>query len=262
MSLASSRGGPGGSEGGRAPLALPPLIGHRGAAASAPENTLAGFRQAAAEGVTWVEFDVKLSAEGEPVLMHDDRVDRTTDGKGKVAETPLARLQGLDAGAWFGPAFRGERVPTLAEALALLAELKMGFNAEIKPCPGREAETAIAACRTIRERWPADLPTPVLTSFKVEATAAAAQAAPELPRGLLAGKLPADWLDQAAALDAKTIHLGERDLTPAVVTAVREAGYPLVVWTVNDPALARQWRALGVHSLITDAPAALAGAFL
>src|SRR5437764_8171860 len=118
--LRSPRGGR--LEGRAAPLPLPPVIGHRGAAASAPENTLAGLRRAKALGCTWVEFDVRLTADGALVLCHDARLDRTTDRTGRVAAQSLATVRQCDAGSRFGPAFAGEPVPTLGEALAFAAE--------------------------------------------------------------------------------------------------------------------------------------------
>src|SRR5580704_12278143 len=93
-------------------LRLPPVIGHRGAAAQAPENTLAGFRAARALGCAWVEFDVRLTVDGVPVVCHDDKLDRTSNGRGRISKLPLAAIRMLDAGSWFGPAFAGERIPT------------------------------------------------------------------------------------------------------------------------------------------------------
>ena len=83
-------------------------------------------------GCRWVEFDVRLTADDELVLLHDDRLERTTDGRGKVRRMPLSAFRCCDAGGWFGPAFAGEPVPTLAEAIAVLAELGLGANIEIK----------------------------------------------------------------------------------------------------------------------------------
>ncbi len=120
---------------------LAPVVGHRGASAHAPENTLASLRRAWELGAAWVEFDVKLTRDGVPILMHDAKLKRTTNGSGLVASLDYAAIARLDAGAWFPGAFAGERIPTLDEAVALLQELGLAANVEIKPCPGREVET-------------------------------------------------------------------------------------------------------------------------
>ena len=126
-------------------LSLPFIIGHRRSPKAAPENTLSSFRQAARDGVTWVEFDVMLTADGHPVVFHDDALDRTSDGKGLVADVDLARLRTFAAGRWFSDAFRGERIPLLSEVVGLLRDLELAFNMELKPAPGREYETVTAA---------------------------------------------------------------------------------------------------------------------
>lgn len=238
----------------------PRVIGHRGARSTAPENTLAGLRQAVAEGASWVEFDVKLTSDGHPVLIHDETVDRTTNGKGKVAEMSLADIRALDAGGWFGRRFAGEKVPTLDEALELMSGLAMGFNLEIKPCPGREVETAKVALERVRALWPSFRATPVISSFQHASLAAARDAVPGLPRGLLAERLPADWKKLAEELGCSFIHPGTRALTREEVAAVKAAGYPMLVWTVNEPARARELTAWGVDSIITDSPAAILAA--
>src|SRR6185312_15457641 len=92
--------------------ALPSVIGHRGASAYAPENTLAGFHVAKARGCIWVEFDVRLCADGVPVVCHDDCLERTSDGRGRISRLPLATIRLCDAGGWFDKKFAGERVPT------------------------------------------------------------------------------------------------------------------------------------------------------
>jgi glycerophosphoryl diester phosphodiesterase len=242
------------------PIAPPRVIGHRGAKATSPENTLASIRQAAAEGATWVEFDVKLTADGHPILMHDPTLERTTNGKGKVAETTLAAIRELDAGSWFGGRFAGEKVPTLEEALELMSGLAMGFNLEIKPCPGREAETAQAAAACVKQRWPSYLPPPILSSFKAEALAAARAAAPEIARGFLFERLPADWQRQASALGCAAVHPNARTLAREEVAAMKGAGFPVLAWTVNEPARGRELLTWGVDALITDNPAVLLAA--
>ncbi len=237
-------------------FATPRLIGHRGARMTAPENTLVGIHQAREEGATWVEFDVKLTADGVAVLIHDETVDRTTDGSGAVAAMTLAQIKVLDAGAPFDQRFAGERVPTLVDALALMQALGMGFNLEVKPCPGRERETALAALAIVREHWRG--PTPIFSSFKAASLAAIRDAAPEMPRGYLAEALGPDWLNEARALGCRFAHPGHRHLTRDQVTAAKAAGFPVLAWTVNDAARGRELLSWGVDSLITDCPAALA----
>ena len=113
-----------------APPLLPPVTSHRGARGHAPENTMAGMRKAVELGARWIEFDVKLTADDEPVLFHDDTVNRTTDGKGPVARMTLEEIRKLDAGRWFSPDFAGEPVPTLAEAMDYLAATGIGANVD------------------------------------------------------------------------------------------------------------------------------------
>jgi len=239
----------------------PRIVGHRGAKANAPENTLAAFRRAREEGATWVEFDAKLTSDGEVVVIHDATLERTTDGKGNVADHTLAQLKQLDAGAWFSPAFKGECIPTFVESMALFAELGMGFNIEVKPCPGREAETARACCALIAKHWPASAPVPVLSSFKRASLEAAREAAPHIPRGYLAEELGKSWRAEAESLGCMAIHPGWKRLTRQQVRDIKEAGLKALVWTVNEPERARELVAWGVDSIITDAPA-LVGAAL
>jgi glycerophosphoryl diester phosphodiesterase len=241
-------------------LAIPRLIGHRGAKASAPENTLPAIAEAHRQGATWIEFDAKLTKDGVPILMHDETLNRTTSGKGNVADHTLARIGELDAGAWFGPEFAGTKIPTLEEAVALMAKLGMGFNIEIKPCPGREAETARIACALVDRLWPKSAPMPIVSSFKRESLEAAKVSFPHLPRGYLAEALTGDWLAEAKALDCATIHPGWMKLTRPLVRAAKEKGYPLLVWTVNEPARARELIGWGVDAIITDKPGKIAAA--
>lgn len=238
----------------------PRIVGHRGAKANAPENTLAAFRRAHEEGATWVEFDAKLTKDGAVVIIHDELLDRTTDGKGPVAERTLAEIKTLDAGKWFGPAFAGERVPTLEESLALFLQLGMGFNIEVKPCPGREAETARACCAILERAWPKSAPVPILSSFKRASLEAARDAAPNIPRGYLAEELGKSWRADVDALRCAAVHPGWKRLTRQQVRDIKEAGLKALVWTVNEPERARELVAWGVDSIITDAPGLIGAA--
>jgi len=241
-------------------LRLPPVIGHRGAAATAPENTLESLRAAAALGAGGVEFDAKLTADGRVILLHDETLDRTTTGHGRVAQASFAAIRSLDAGSWFGPGWQGTRVPTLEEALQLVLELDLAANIEIKPCPGREGETARAVVETVRRLWPVDRDPPLLSSFARESLAAARANAPELPRGLLVWEQTADWADTAATLGCRTVHCAHQHLTSAWAAEIKRSGYGLAVYTINDPGRAREVRNWGADSIITDRPDAIRAA--
>lgn len=230
------------------------VIGHRGAAGHAPENTLAALARAAELGCTWVEFDVMLTADGVPVLFHDDTLERTTDGAGEMATTDATVVRGLDAGAWFDPAFAGEQVPTLAEALAALDRLGLGANVEIKPTPGRGEETAAVVCETLVRDWPARLPAPVISSFDEAALAVAYARAPQYPRGYLMHEVRADWRRRAEDLGCTAIHVNEAIVEARLGDAVLDAGFALRCYTVNAPARAEALYRLGAQALFTDHP--------
>ncbi|HTV88083.1 MAG TPA: glycerophosphodiester phosphodiesterase family protein [Stellaceae bacterium] len=229
------------------------MIGHRGAAAHAPENTLAGLRAAGALGCGWVEFDVRLTADGVPVLCHDPTLDRTTDGSGPVAAQPLAAVRRLDAGRWFAAEFAGERVPMLDEALALCGELGLGADIEMKPELGREYATAAAVAAALT-RCGGRRPPMLASSFRLPALAALQTLAPQIPRGLLFRLVPRGWADIARRLGVGVIGVDSRRLPSHRAAAVRAAGYPLAAFTVNDPARARLLFASGVTSVFSDAP--------
>jgi glycerophosphoryl diester phosphodiesterase len=233
---------------------LPPVIGHRGVPGCAPENTLAGLRKAGEIKCRWVEFDVRLTADGQLILLHDERLERTTDGRGKVALLPLATVRGYDAGHRFAASFRGERVPTLAEAVTVLGEVGVGANIELKASRGRESETGAAAAALLSRMWPLHLPEPLISSFLEEALSAARERAPSIARGLLFRAVPKNWRVLAEKLGCATIHADHRRLYPAIVAEIREAGYVSLAYTVNDAARAQTLFGWGVTSVFSDVP--------
>jgi glycerophosphoryl diester phosphodiesterase len=221
-------------------LQLPKVIGHRGAMAYAPENTLASFREARRRGASWVEIDVKLTADSVPILMHDSSLERTMGIDRLVAGMRRADLP--------------REVPTFEEAIDCFRELGLGCNVEIKPCEGREAETARVTVETLRRCWPAALPAPVLSSFKDAALLAAFQAAPEFARALLIGVPDDDWRLRAEAVSAAGINTNGKLLTAPRAVEIRRAGYALSAYTINDGDVARALVGMGVDCIITDAP--------
>jgi len=248
---ASSRISP---ESGTIETVLPPVIGHRGAAAYAPENTLAGLRRAKALGCSWVEFDVRLTADNQPVLLHDNRLERTTDGRGRVSAMSLAAVRRHDAGQWFHSSFAGERVPTLEEALMLLAELGLGANVELKAARGKEAVTGAVVAELLARTWPADPAHLLISSFQRAALAAARDRAPHIARGILFRRVPKDWRKLAAGLGCLTVHADQQRLRSAVLSEIRRAGYSLLAYTVNDPERAKILFDFGVKSVFSDVP--------
>lgn len=224
---------------------LPRWFAHRGGGSLAPENTLAGIRLAARMGFRAVEFDVMLSADETPVLIHDETLERTTDGRGRVCDTPDARLFALDAGS-------GQRVPSFAEAARLCRELGLFANIEIKPAAGHERRTAEIVARLAAEWWRDAPQLALVSSFSTEALAIARELAPELARGALFVAPPADWPQILARLGAATLHCAAGQADEALLAEARERGVPVLCYTVNRPAEARKLFARGVAALFTD----------
>lgn len=231
--------------------ALPRVIAHRCGGALAPENTLAGLRIAAVLGLRAVEFDVMLSADGTPVVIHDETLERTTDGHGLVSATHDAQLLALDAGGRHHRSFAGERVPTLVQIAACCRQLGLWANIEIKPAGGYEALTGEVVARQAATLWQG-AESPLLSSFSLDALAAARRAAPGLPRGLLFDTPPDDWRTPFAELAAHTLHCAAHAASDALLAAAQADGIPLLCYTVNDPAQARALLQRGVAAVFSD----------
>jgi glycerophosphoryl diester phosphodiesterase len=242
-------------------LKIPRIIGHRGSPRTAPENTLASFRKAAADGVAWVEFDAALTADNRVVVFHDDALNRTSDGDGLLAETDFEVVAALDAGSWFAPAFTGEIIPTLEEALDLLMQLGLGFNMELKTDQGREVDLAAEALPIALDCWHDGLPLPLITSFSRQAVAAAKEIAPDWPRGLLFDHLPGDWVAIAQTLELTTLNANQKHLTHEQVMEMTGDGYKVLAYTVNEPARAETLFNWGVEAIFTDIPAEMLAIF-
>lgn len=231
---------------------VPRVVCHRGASGYAPENTLASMRKAAELGGEWVEFDAKLTRDNHVIIMHDDNLDRTTNGRGRVADTDWQDIRRLDAGGWFGEAFKGEPVPTLTAMIAELSRLGLGANIEIKPCPGREEETGHIVAAQVLEEWPAALPVPLISSFSSASLAAARKAAPDLPRAFLTSRVHADWGERTHELDCVALHTNHRHLTADMTTEIKHAGLAVRCYTVNERATAEALFSWGVDGVFSD----------
>jgi glycerophosphoryl diester phosphodiesterase len=230
----------------------PKVIAHRGGGSLAPENTLAAMRCGLAHGFHAVEFDVMLSADSIPVLMHDPHFGRTVRGMGEVCDTSARELAALDAGSWFGAQFAGEPVPTYEQVVHFCKENGIWMNVEIKPVPGFEAKTGRIVAETTRRLFAQETALPLFSSFSFDALVAAKAAAPGIPRGLLIDAIPADWQKRVETLAAVALHTNHQHLTAEQAHAVKQEGAGLLCYTVNDPARAREIMAWGVDAFCTD----------
>jgi glycerophosphoryl diester phosphodiesterase len=229
------------------------VIAHRGGAADAPENTLAAMRQTARLGVTWAEVDVSLLGDGTAVLFHDDTLERCTDGRGRLADCTVADLEKLDAGSWFGPKFTGERIPTLAQALAEAEAFGLSLNLELK-VQGREGEALVNTVIGVfsDSGFPPDRT--FVSCFDHGLIKILRRVYPALPRGLLFRELTQRWREAAEHCGATSIIADHRYVGGAEVNAIRFAGCKAYVYTVNDPACAEALWDAGLTGVITDRP--------
>jgi glycerophosphoryl diester phosphodiesterase len=224
-------------------LAPPPrYFAHRGGGALVPEYTLAGIRLAARLGYRAVEFDVMLSGSGTPVLIHDETLERTTNGSGAVATTDDATLFALDAG--------GEPPPRLTQAARLCGELGLLANIEVKPASGYERETAQRVAAQVKAGWPG-LP-PLFSSFSPVALQVLQAQLPDLPRAWLLAALPDDWRAEARRLGVVALHLDLALVTPGLVRECAGLGLAVRAYTLQTPALADYLFGIGVAGVFVD----------
>lgn len=223
------------------------IIGHRGAAGLSPENTLAGFARAVDLGVDGVELDVRMAG-SEIVVIHDERVDRTTNGTGLVSELGFAELRRLDAGD-------GQPIPTLKEVLEVLPRRVM-VNIELKGSGTARPVAGIVGDLAVGRR---DLPSLLVSSFDHDELRCFREVCPGVPCAPLAGRFSNGLEPTARALDAWSVNLSQRAATEAHVAAVRSWGRRCLVYTVNDPETAQALSAIGVAGVFTDYPDRLVG---
>lgn len=232
----------------------PRIIAHRCGGALAPENTLSGLRMAARLGFRAVEFDVMLSADGAPLLIHDETVARTCNADGEVANMPLAILRTLDAGSNHHRAFAGELLPTLQEALAACLALGLAANVEIKPAPGHEEATGRIVAE-VAGGFAAAYPHPLailLSSFSTSALSVAHDTAPNLPRALLVEAIPPDWQARLQEFACCAVHCDAQRLRAEQIAEFNAYGIPLACYTVNRPEQAAELFAAGVTAVFSD----------
>lgn len=248
LSPASGRG---------AGTAGPRLIAHRGASGLAPENTLAAFEKALELGAEAIEFDAQQTRDGVPVVIHDTGLERVAGVRRRVREVDYAELSGLDAGAWFAPRFKSQRVPRVEEVLDLAERAAPGrveLHLEIKQArpPYAGIEARILELLKAREVWDGRV---VVSSFHHRTLHRLRSLDARLRLGyLVADTARRDALREATALRCESVHLSRRRVNADWVRSSHAEGLRLLVYTVNaGPELARL-RALGVDAVFTDFP--------
>ncbi len=231
----------------------PRWIAHRGAGRLAPENTLAAFRLGAQHGYRMFECDAKLSADGVLFLLHDDTLERTTNGQGLGGALPWAALSQLDAGGWHSRAHAGEPPATLEAVVRYCLANRFDLNIEIKPSPGLAHATGEAVGREALRLWDSAVSAPpLLSSFEPEALAGARQTAPALPRGLLLETLSDGWLDTALSLCCVAVICDHEHWSADAMARARQAGLRTLAYTVNEAAEVARLQAWGIDGIITD----------
>lgn len=236
---------------------LPVTAAHRGYSAVNPENSLAAYAAAMKAGAEYVEIDVHTTADGVPVVLHDQTVDRTTDGTGDVALLDAATVSGFDAGSWFSPAFTGEKVPRFAQVLDLMGTGSSDLLLEIKG-----PETRAEVHRTVDLILDAGLEDRVvIQSFDENVLTYAYERVPQIPLGLLRGTLDADPVATAERLHAAYYNPSGSALAtrPSVVEDLNAAGVGVFVWTIDSAADWTRFTDLGVEGMITNRPGAFVG---
>lgn len=224
----------------------PFIWAHRGASGLAPENTMAAFALAEQVGADGIELDVHLSRDGIPVIMHDETLDRTTDGHGAVADVLLRELRELDAGSWFAPVFNDEPVPTLADVLAWVGD-RMRLNIEIK-----SAQAGRAVLDLLTEFPRARV---LVSSFRHDLLLAMRQWAPELPIGfLIDSRFWRVALKRAIACQAESFHPPAQHVNRILINKCHREGLTVFPWTVDASSKQNNLLRMGADGLFTNFP--------
>lgn len=233
---------------------LPRVIAHRGASAYAPENTLAAMSQAKVLGASWVEFDVQLTRDDILVVFHDESLDRTTNGQGRLREQQYAQLAQLDAGSWFSHAFYRERIASLADMLAYLQQIGLNANIELKSLPGDEKIVAEKFALLLTQAYNKLSISCIVSSFSVDTLYYVRQLMPTIPIGILFSKWRDDWQVLAEELDCYSLHFRYNSYSKNRVVSLKKSGCKLFAYTVNDIRLAERLFAMGIDVIFTDYP--------
>lgn len=232
------------------PIVDSPLIAHRGASAETPENTLISVERAAQKGASWIETDVRLTGDGGLVVIHDDTLDRTTSGTGRVATQAASDIYALDAGSWFASTFADQSVPDLRSYLQCVLDCGLSLQLELKENSGREPELVAAVIEELHKTWPLGDRPLFLSGFSERILSLCAQALPDTPRALATEFLPRDPAARLTEAQAQILHVQAEVTAPSVLIPFSDL--EIAVATINDAKTAQAFLSAGATSVLTD----------
>ncbi len=230
------------------------LIGHRGVAGLRPENTFVSFEYALELGLNWIELDVHLSKDQQWVVIHDESLERTSNGKGLVANHTIEELQKLDAGSWFNSKYAKQKLPSLSDVLELVATKNANVNIEIK---GSEhaAELNSRLMAEFLGSYATELAySPLVSSFDTPTIIKLRELMPDLPIGYLVEAFSYNTIDIAQENNFTSINCDVHKITEADLQRALQAQTPVLLYTINDPQQAKYWVSKGVTGIFTDRP--------
>lgn len=231
----------------------PFFIAHRGASQKAPENTLIAIQKAYELGLQWVEFDVMLTSDEQAILMHDTRLDRTTNVTGEVSEFNYADLKNFSAGQWFAKEYESEIIPLFSDVVNFLCEKKMNAVVEIKPYPGFEAKTAEKVLQILKLHWPSFYEYAIVSSFSKQALVTIRELDPKVCLGISTEHWSDIDLYYAQKLKAMSVHIDHKALTPAICHEIIQYSYDIFSYTINQAERAQEIMNWGVKAIFSDA---------
>lgn len=230
------------------------LLGHRGVAGLAPENTIHGFKMAADLGLNWIEFDARLTKDDHWIIMHDDSLERTTNGQGRISDLTLEQIKSFEAGLWFHPPKQNISVPTLLETLECAHETGLNVNIEIKGAADDRQRYVDQFVYFLNHHYAAPFARPLISSFDLEFLIAFRQAMPEFRIGYLVGEFSKDTVEIALEHSFTTIHCDIKTITEQNLNQAFSHHLPVLLYTGNDQKVANHWLTKGVAGIFTDRP--------
>lgn len=231
------------------------IIGHRGAAGIAPENTQASFIAAKNAGLNWVEYDTQLCGSNEWVVIHDETVDRTTNGKGKVSEIPYETLKNLDAGHWFDIQYQNERILLLQDVFQTLSDLNLHSNIEIKGEFQDIQRDSDHFLNLLKQYWSSQSLLPLISSFNLEFLLALKSKAPHLPLGYLVEDWDESHIRQVINNNFVSLHCNYEAIDFSYLSRTKiYQQIPILAYTVNCPEIAKHLFEQGISAIFTDNP--------